>query len=196
MRLRVLCIAAVLATALAMPGLGELSPAPFSIGFAVGVPWRVPIDWTGSFTVITTEALLSHNLTIALDVGTYPVGFPTQFEGSASLLVKGWLGAACIYAGGGLTAEWRHVGAVWATVPHMNLRAGVQAWILESMALTFQVRSVEVFPIQWTLAPEVSLGLNVAIGRGRPAEPFVDGATLWLLVGLGVAALLAFLPRK
>ncbi len=195
MRTRALLITALLGLAVGTPCAAELGQAPFSVGFAVGVPYRLPVDWSDSFSVLTGEAFLSHNLTVAVDIGTYPSSFPNLYEGSVSLLVKGWLGAANFYAGGGLTARWHHIGSTWVGVPHLNLKVGVQAWVLDPLALTLQVRSVEPLPVTWTLTPEISLGLSVAIGRARPASLFVDGPTLWILVGLGVAALIAFLPR-
>jgi hypothetical protein len=195
MGIRVLLVVALLAFAVAAPCVAELGQAPFAVGFAVGVPYELPVDWSGSFSVLTAEALLSPSLTVAFDVGTYPASFPDLYEGSASLLLKGWLGAANFYAGGGLTARWHNVGSTWVGVPHLNLKAGFQAWVLDSLAFVLQVRSVEALPVSWTLAPEISLGLSVAIGRARPTTLFADGPTLWILVGLGVAALIAFLPR-
>lgn len=195
MRTRVLLIVTLVGFALAAPCAAELGQAPFAVGFAVGVPYQYPIDWSGSFSVLTCEAFLSQNLTAAFDIGTYPASFPDLYEGSVSLLAKGWLGAASFYAGGGLTARWHHIGSTWIGVPHLNLKAGIQAWVLESFALALQVRSIEALPVSWTFTPEISLGLTVAIGRARPTTLFADGATLWVLVGLGVAALIAFLPR-
>jgi hypothetical protein len=195
MRTRVLSIVALLGLALAAPCAAELGQAPLAVGFAVGVPYGLPIDWSGSFSVLTGEVLLSRNLTVAFDVGTYPASFPDLYEGSASLLVKGWLGAVGFYAGGGYTARWHRTGSTWVSVPHLNLKAGAQVWFLESLALAVQLRSLEALPVSWTFTPEISLGLTVAIGRARPATLLVDGATLWILVGLGVAALIAFLPR-
>jgi len=189
-------IVALLGLAVAVPCAAELlGRAPFSLGFAVGVPYALPVDWAGSFSILTAEALLSRNLTVGLEVGTYPAAFPNLYETSASLLVKGWLGALSIYAGGGLTARWHDIGASWIGVSHLNLKAGLQAWVLDSLALTVQIRSVEPLPVRWALNPEISLGLSVAMGRARPEPLCVDGATLWILVGLGVAALIAFLPR-
>jgi len=182
--------------AAAVPCAAQLGQAPFAVGFSVGVPYGFPVDWAGSFSVLTAEAFLSRNLTVAFDLGTYPASFPNLYEGGASLLVKGWFGAACFFGGGGLTARWHHTGSTWIGVPHLNLRAGVQAWLLESLALVFQARSLEAIPVAWTLTPEVSLGLSVAFGRARPSTPFADNATLWVIVGLGVAALIAFLPRS
>lgn len=193
MRTRVLLLVAILG--IAVPCAAELGQAPFAIGFAVGVPYGLPLDWTGSFSVLTGEALLSRNLTIALDVGTYPASFPDLVEGSLSLLVKGWLGAACFFGGGGLTVRWHDVGSAWIGVSHLNLKAGFQAWVLDSFALVLQARSIEPLPVSWTLTPELSLGVTVALGRARPGTLYADGATLWILVGLGVAALIAFLPR-
>jgi hypothetical protein len=193
---RILCLAAVLGLAVAVSCPAQLGPAPFAVGFAVGVPYGLPVDWSGSFSVLSAEAFLSRNLTVGFDLGTYPASFPDLYEGSVSLHVKGWLGAASFFAGGGLTGRWHHVGSAWALVPHLNLRAGVQAWVLESLAIVFQARSVEPLPVVWTLTPEISLGVAVAIGRATPSTPVADVATLWILVGLGVAALIAFLPRS
>lgn len=174
----------------------ELRPAPFAVGFAVGVPSRLPVDWTGSFSLLTAEVLLSPNLTFVLDVGTYPASFPDLVEASGSLLVKGWLGAACLFGGGGVTGRWSRAGSRWVGLSHLNLRCGFQIWFVDALAFQLQLRTVEALPLEWTLAPEISLGLLVALGRGRPAAPVVDGATLWILVGLGVAAMIAFLPRS
>jgi hypothetical protein len=195
MRIQVLLIVTLLGLVLATPCAAELGQAPFAVGFAVGVPYGLPVDWSGSFSILTGEAFLSRSLTVAFDIGTYPASFPDLYEGGVSLLVKGWLGAASLYAGGGLTGRWHHIGSTWAGVPHLNLKAGAQAWVLESLALVLQVRSIEALPVSWTFTPEISLGLSVAIGRARPATLFADGAILWILLGLGVAALIAFLPR-
>ncbi len=194
MRTRWLLIVVVLGFGVVSCG-AELNPAPFSIGFAVGAPWRLPVDWTGSFSLLTAEALLSHNLTVGFELGTYPASFPDLVEGSASLLVKGWLGTAALFAGGGLTARWNPTSTAWIPVPHLNLKAGVQLWWVDALAWTVQLRSVEPLPARWMFSPEISVGASVALGRGRPDSPFVDGPTLWILVGLGVAALIAFLPR-
>ena len=173
----------------------DLAPAPFTIGFAVGVPYRLPVAWDESFSYLTAEALLSTNLTGMFELGTYPASFPDLFEGSASLLVKGWFGPTSLFAGGGISVRWLRVGSAWAMTPLLNLKAGFQAWVADSFAFTVQYRTVEALPISWTLSPEISLGLTVAMGRARPETPWVDGQTLWILVGLGVAALVAFLPR-
>ncbi len=195
MRIRIALLVMLLGFAVALPCMAELEPALFSIGFAVGVPYGLPVDWSGSFTTLTGEALISRNLTVAFDFGTYPASFPDLYEGSVSLLVKGWLGAASLFAGGGLTGRWHDVGATWVGVPHLNLKAGAQAWLLESLAFVIQARTIEPLPVSWALTPEFSLGISVAFGRARPGTTSVDGAILWLLVGLGVAAAIAFLPR-
>jgi len=195
MRSQVVLVAALLGIAVTLPCAADLGQAPFAVGFSVGIPYDYPIDWSRSFSVLSAEVFLSRNLTASFDIGTYPASFPNLYEGSVSLLVKGWLGAVSFYGGGGLTARWHNVGSTWVGVPHLNLKAGVQAWVLESLGFVLQARSIETLPVQWTLAPEISLGVIVALGRGRPGTLCVDGPTLWLLVGLGVAALIAFLPR-
>jgi len=195
MKKRILWIAIISAMAAAIPCVAELGQAPFTIGFAVGAPCEYPVDWSGSFSVLTAEALVSQNLTFAFDLGTYPSSFPDFYEGTVSLLVKAWVGAGCFYAGGGLSARCHHVGSTWVAMPHLNLKAGFQAWLLESLAFVVQVRTLEALPVSWQFSPEISLGLTVAIGRARPSTLFADGPTLWILVGLGVAALIAFLPR-
>ncbi|MBU1049209.1 hypothetical protein KKG90_04210 [Candidatus Bipolaricaulota bacterium] len=170
--------------------------APFSIGFGVGVPYELPVDWTRSFSYLTTELFLSQNLTAVLDLGTYPPDFPNLFEGTAGMLVKAWVGPANAFAGGGFTLQWRHVGAVWGFNPYLTLKGGFQFWVLDSLAIVAQFRTHEPLPVQWTFAPEFSLGMTVAFGSGRPDPLIYDPATLWLVVGLGVAALIAFLPKQ
>lgn len=170
--------------------------APFSIGFGVGVPYELPVDWAGSFSYLTTEVFLSRNLTAAFDLGTYPPEFPNLFEGTASMLVKGWVGPVNAYAGGGFTMQWRKVGTGWGYNPYLTLKGGFQFWLLDSVALVAQFRTHEALPLHWTFDPEFSLGLTVALGSGRPDPLMYDPATLWLVVGLGVAALIAFLPKQ
>jgi hypothetical protein len=172
------------------------SPAPFSIGFGVGVPYEVPVDWSRSFSYLTTEVFLSRNLTAVFDLGTYPPDFPNLFEGTAGMLVKAWVGPVNAYVGGGYTLQWRRVGSAWGYNPYLTLKGGFQCWVLDSLAIVAQFRTHEALPIQWTFAPEFSLGMTVAFGSGRPDPLLYDPATLWLVVGLGVAALIAFLPKQ
>ena len=179
-----------------MPTAADTSPAPFSIGFGVGVPYELPVDWTRSFSYLTAEAFLSRNLTAVFDLGTYPPEFPDLFEGTAGMLVKAWVGPVNAFAGGGFTLQWRRVGTAWGFNPYLTLKGGFQFWVLDSLALVVQFRTHEPLPIQWTFAPEFSLGLTVAFGSGRPDPLIYDPATLWLVVGLGVAALIAFLPKQ
>lgn len=174
----------------------EASPAPFSIGFGVGVPYEVPVDWTRSFSYLTTEVFLSRNLTAAFDLGTYPPDFPNLFEGTAGMLVKAWVGPVNAFVGGGYTLQWRKVGSAWGYNPYLTLKGGFQCWVLDSLAIVAQFRTHEPLPIHWTFAPEFSLGMTIAFGSARPDPLIYDPATLWLLVGLGVAALIAFLPRQ
>ena len=174
----------------------DTSPAPFSIGFGVGVPYELPVDWTRSFSFLTAEAFLSPNLTAIFDFGTYPPDFPNMFEATAGMLVKAWVGPVNAFVGGGYTWQWRHVGTVWGFNPHLTLKGGFQVWAADSVAFVAQFRTHEPLPIEWIFAPEFSLGMMVAFGNGRPDPLIYDPATLWLLVGLGVAALIAFLPRQ
>lgn len=179
-----------------MMAAADTSPALFSIGFGVGVPYELPVDWTRSFSYITAEAFLSPNLTAVFDLGTYPPDFPNLFEATAGMLVKAWLGPANAFVGGGFTMQWRRVGTAWGFNPYLTLKGGVQFWILDSLAFVAQFRTHEPLPIQWTFAPEFSLGMTLAFGSGRPDPLIYDPATLWLVVGLGVAALIAFLPKQ
>lgn len=192
------CISLIILMALAgcLIAHAESSPAPFSIGFGVGVPYELPVDWAGSFSYLTTEIFLSQNLTAVLDLGTYPPEFPDMFEATAGMLVKAWVGPVNTFAGGGFTMQWRHVGTAWGFNPYLTLKGGFQIWILDSLAFVTQFRTHESLPIQWTFAPELSLGLTVALGSGRPDPLVYDPATLWMVVGLGVAALIAFLPKQ
>lgn len=189
---------AVLLTLLAFVSMAaaDTAPAPFSIGFGVGVPYELPVDWSRSFSFLTAEAFLSPHLTAVFDLGTYPPDFPNLFEGTAGMLVKAWVGPVNAFAGGGFTLQWRRVGAAWAFNPHLTLKGGFQLWATDSLALVAQFRTHEPFPLQWSFEPELSLGMMLAFGSGRPDPLIYDPATLWLIVGLGVAALIAFLPRQ
>jgi hypothetical protein len=197
MRDRSVLLSAGLIVALALSGLSsDLPPAPASIGFGVSVPYSLPVDWASSFSFVTYELLLTSNVTFLFDAGTYPASFPDLFEGGASLLVRGWLGPTVLYAGGGLSMQYRRVGAAWSLKPFLNLRTGYQIWVLDNVAVSLQFRSLEAFPIGWVLSPEVALGFNVGLGRARPEAPRYDGEYIWVLVGLAAAALIAFLPRQ
>ena len=173
----------------------ELAPALFAIGFGVGVPYKLPVAWDQSFSYLTSEIFLSQNLTAAFDLGVYPSSFPDLLEASASLLVKGWLGSSSLFGGGGFAARYLKIGTVWGISPYLVLKAGFQTWLLDSLAIVVQYRTTESLPIDWAFSPELSLGLTVALGRARPESPIYDGQSIWILIGLGVAALIAFLPR-
>lgn len=175
---------------------GDLPPAMATIGFGVSVPYALPIDWASSFSFVSYEMLLTPNVTVLLDAGTYPASFPDLFEGGASLLVRGWLGPTVLFAGGGVSMQWRRSRTSWSLKPFMNLRAGYQIWLLDSVAISLQFRSLDELPITWTFSPEIALGFNVGLGRARPEAPRYDGEYIWLLVGLAAAALIAFLPRR
>jgi hypothetical protein len=193
----VLCIASVLVVATTACASGaELGRAPASIGFGVSVPYALPIDWSSSFSFVSYEALLTSNVTLLLDLGAYPASFPDLFEGGASLLVKGWWGPTALYAGGGLSMQYRRVGSAWSLKPLLSLRTGYQIWLLDAVAVFLQFRSLEPLPISWVFAPEIALGFDIGLGRARPEAPRFDGEYIWVLVGLGVAALIAFLPRQ
>lgn len=174
-----------------------MRPALASIGFGVSVPYELPVDWAASFSFVSVEALLSPHLTTFFDLGTYPATFPDVFEMGLSLLVKGWVGPTDVFAGGGITTQWTRVGLAWSIRPLWNLRAGYQIWLAESAAIQLQFRTLEpIYLAEWTFSPEIALGFCVGLGRARPASPQYDWDVLWILAGLGVAALLAFLPRQ
>lgn len=164
-------------------------------GFGVGVPPVLPINWNESFSFVTTEVLADGNLSFLLTLGTYPADFPGLYEADATFLLKAWLGPMALYAGGGFSLQWKLIGEAWLWSPFMNVMTGVQLWIIDSFALFAQLRSLDPLPPTWTLDPEVSVGALIAFGRVRPSSPRVDGDYLWLLIGLGVLALLAYYPR-
>ena len=166
-----------------------------AIGFGVGVPPTLPIDWDASFTFATFEILAESNLSFLLTVGTYPVDFPELYEGNASLLVKAWAGPMALYAGGGFSLQWRLIGDVWLWSPFVNLMTGTQLWIVDSLAFFVQVRSLDPLLASWSFNPEISLGTTISLGRARPPDPRLDGDYLWLIIGLWVLAFLAYYPR-
>ncbi len=176
--------------------LGELQPAPVAIGFGVSVPYSLPVDWNASFSYLSVEGLLSENLTLLFDIGAYPGSFPDLYETGGILLAKGWVGPTALYAGGGLSIQWLRVASAWAFRPFLDLRAGYQIWFNDSFALVIQFRTLQIIPISWSFSPEIALGFDLGLGRGRPISPRFDGGYLWLLLGLGVAAMIAFLPRS
>jgi len=174
----------------------DLPAAPAAIGFGVSVPLALPIDWGASFSFLSFEALASQNLTFAFELGTYPATFPNIVEGSAHLLVKAWVGATSIFGGGGLTVQYRRVGEAWAIRPLLGLRIGWQFWPIDAVSVSSHLRSLEPLPVAWILTPELACGLHVGLGRARPGGPRIDGEYLWILVALGTAALIAFLPKQ
>jgi len=192
---RSLAFALAIVAALSALCGAELEQAVFAIGFGVAVPYELPVAWDQSFSYLTSEVFLSRNLTAAFDLGVYPSSFPDLIEASASLLVKGWLGSSCLFAGGGFAARYLKISSIWGISPYLVLKAGFQTWLLDSLAVVVQYRTTESLPIDWDFAPDISLGLTVALGRARPEEPVYDGQSIWILIGLGVAALIAFLPR-
>jgi len=195
-RSRLLAIGIFIASLPLCAAAADLPQAPATIGFGVSVPYALPVDWSSSFSFVSYEALLTSNVTLFLEAGTYPALFPNQFEGGASLLVKGWLGPTALYVGGGLSMQWRRVGSAWSLKPMLGLRTGYQIWLIDAVAVFLQFRSLEAIPVSWVLSPEIALGIDVGFGRARPEAPRYDGEYIWLLVGLGVAALIAFLPRR
>ncbi len=176
---------------------GGAAFAANAFGFGVGVPGVYPIDWAESFPYLSAEVFTDSNLSVLFTIGTYPADFPTGFETGASLLAKGWSGPIAIYAGGGTSVYWNWIAAssAWSWSPYMNMIAGVQWRILEPLAISFQVRSLDPIPLTFTLHPEYSLGVSLVFGRGLPLSPQVDQVTLWIIVGLGVLALVAYYPR-
>jgi len=167
-----------------------------AIGFGVGVPVALPIDWGASFTFATSEVLAESNLSFLFTFGTYPTDFPELYEGNASLLAKAWSGPIALYAGGGFSLQWRLVNTAWLWTPFMNVKTGVQLWILDSLAFFVQVRSLDPLPAVWSFNPEVSLGTTISFGKARPPYPRRDGGYLWLIIGLWVLAFLAYYPRS
>ena len=168
-----------------------------AFGFGVGAPTSYPINWAASFPFITAEAFTDSNLSILFTLGTYPTDFPTGFETSGSLLAKGWIGPAAIYAGGGgsLYWDWIAESSAWSWLPYMNLIAGIQWQVVAPLSLSFQVRSLDPIPLTFTLHPQVSLGASLVFGPAAPHPGLIDGLTLWVIVGLGVLVLVAYLPR-
>jgi hypothetical protein len=196
MRNRAIIVSTIVAIGLTLGAHAESLPeARTSFGFGVSVPYALPVDWQASYSFVSSELLLTPNVTIFLDVGTYPVLFPILYEAGASVLVRGWVGPTVLFAGGGVSMQYRRVGHAWSFKPFLNLRAGYQIWLLDSVAVSVHFRTLEAMPIQWVFSPEIALGLNIALGRARPSSPTYDGEYLWVLVGLAAAALVAFLPR-
>ncbi len=185
------CLALVVIT-------GAVSYGANAFGFGVGVPLSATIDWNTSFPYIAAEAFTDSNLSVLFTLGTYPADFPLGFETDLSLLAKGWSGPIAIYAGGGISVYWDWIAAsaVWNWSPYMNMLAGVQWRILDPLAISFQVRSLDPIPLTFTLHPEISLGASLVFGKGLPHSGQVDQMTLWIIVGLGVLALVAYSPRS
>ena len=167
-----------------------------TIGFGVGAPADLPIDWGASFTFAASEVLAESNVSFLFTFGTYPSDFPELYEGNASLLVKAWSGPLALFAGGGFSLQWRLIDTAWLWTPCMNVKTGVQLWIVDSLAFFVQLRSLEPLPAAWSFNPEISLGTAISFGEARPASPRLDGGYLWLILGLWVLAFLAYYPRS
>ena len=178
-------------------GLVAQAGVPLAFGFGVTVPAATPIDWSASFSSITTEILTDPNLTLLFTLGTYPAYFPDMFEGSTSVIVKSWLGPIAVYAGGGLDFLWRPIGGVWGWTPYINLSAGTQIWLIDSVALVAGVSTREPLPPTWSFSPRASLGLRFSLAPARPPALGKENAFyFWVIVGLLVAALLTYYPHS
>lgn len=196
MRKRARIVTVILVVCLAVAAQAQDRPqARTAFGFGVSVPYALPVDWQASYSFVSSEVLVTPNVTFFLDVGTYPVLFPILYEAGASVLVRGWVGPTVLFAGGGVSMQYRRVGYAWSFKPFLCLRAGYQVWLLDSVAVSLHFRTLEAMPISWVFSPEIALGFNIALGRARPESPTYDGEYLWVLVGLAAAALIAFLPR-
>ena len=170
---------------------------PLAFGFDVAVPAVLPINWDASFSSITMEVLTDPNLTLLFTLGTYPSLFPYLYEGSANAIVKSWMGRLAVYAGGGLDLLWKPIGGVWGWTPYMNVIAGTQIWLIDSVALVASVHSVDALPPTWTFSPEVSLGLRFSLSPARPPALGKENAFyFWIVAGLLVAALLTYYPHS
>lgn len=178
-------------------GLCAQGGVPLAFGFGVTAPAAIPIDWSASFSSITAELLTDPNLTLLFTLGTYPSLFPNLFEGSANAIVKSWLGPIAVYAGGGLDLQWKPIGGVWGWTPYMNITAGTQIWLIDSVALIASVRSVDTLPPTWTFSPQISLGLRFSLSPARPPALGRENAFyFWIVAGLLVAALLTYYPHS
>lgn len=168
-----------------------------AIGFGVGAPPIFPIQWENSFPFILIETLAEGSLSLLLTLGVYPseLGIPELFEIDTNLLIKAWVGPATLFAGGGLAVQWDPLSPSGTWIPLMNVMAGTQLWILDGFALFVQVRSLDLLPPSWSLDPMITLGAELGFGKVRPDPPRSNGNYLWLLVGVGVLALLAYYPR-
>ncbi|MEW5826771.1 MAG: hypothetical protein AB1778_08055 [Candidatus Bipolaricaulota bacterium] len=173
-----------------------LPPAPLTVGFGVGIPLGASLEGGDSFSFLQAEALVSPGLTAYGELGVYPASFPDAVEGGLGLLAKAWFASVAPYVGAGVSVRGHRIGSAWSLVPLVQLRGGVQLWVDEALAFQAQIRTLDAFPLDWSFTPEVSLGLALALGRGRPETPRAEFDVLWLLVGLATAALVAFLPRS
>ena len=172
--------------------------AATAVGFGVGMPATTVIDWSNSFPYATVEAFTDSDLAVRFTIGTYPTDFPTGFETSTSFIVKGWGGPVAVYAGAGLSVYWKWLTAesVWKWSPYMNMLAGMELRVATPLSLFCQVRALDPIPLTFTVHPQVSLGARLVFGPPRfPAGP-ADGVALWVIIGLGVLALVAYLPRN
>ena len=78
----------------------------------------------------------------------------------------------------------------------LHLVTGVQWWIAAPMAFTIELRDIEPLPPDGAFAPVLSLGAAVSLAPA-PRPPSADnGAHVWIVVGLGIAAMLLYLPRS
>ncbi len=195
MHKKLLCL--VFVVSMSAVGLVAQGAIPIAFGFDVGAPAVLPIDWDASFSYLSAEMLFDPNLTFLLTALTYPATFPDLFEASIDLVVKGWLGPVALYAGGGFAMQWSLVGSAWLWTPFMHITAGVQIWLLDSVAIVASVRSLDELPPAWTLTPQVSLGARVSFVPPRPPVLGTENLFyIWIVIGLGVVALLTYYPHS
>ncbi len=172
-------------------GLATQGGIPLSFGFGVRAPASLSVDWDQSFSFLSMEFLSDPNLTFLFSFGTYPNDFPNLFESAVDIVVKGWAGPLAFYAGGGVVFQWIPVAGTWT--PLINVTAGMQLWMIDSVNITASVGSLDTLPPSWTFSPEVSLGLNFSLCPQKPCSLGEEnGFYLWTVVGLIIAGLFVY----
>jgi hypothetical protein len=172
-------------------GFATQGEIPLAFGFGVRAPASLPIDWDQSFSFLSMEFLAHPNLTFLCSLGTYPNHFPDLFQSALDIVVKGWAGPLACYAGGGMVFKWLPVAGTWA--PLINVTAGMQLWIIDSVNIAASVSSLDTLPPSWIFSPEVSISLHFSLCPSDPRSlPEENGFYLWTVVGLIMAGLFVY----
>jgi hypothetical protein len=176
-------------------GIALAASPQASIGFGAGVPLGLPVEWSGSRSFLAGELFLGPSISALLAIDTEPARFPDHFRLHLSLIPKGWIAGAALYAGGGASLALTRIADRWLLEPELHVLCGVQIWVAPPLTFYLQLRDVEPLPPDGVFAPDLSLGAAVAFSPPPRPSGCCDLEQIWILLGFSVAVFLLYWPR-